>query len=91
MKVKVKYMTEFGSKTTTIDLEKLIWFSKRFSIIDYEIEDVKTLPDIRNKLTPIKNLIKMIENELESGVDINPLIIEEMENCNKSILYLSDN
>ena len=31
----------------------------------------------------------MIENELKIGVDINPLIIEEMENCNKSILYLS--
>lgn len=51
-----------------------------------------SLPDIRNKLSPIKNLIAMLENGLIKGnVEIHDLIIKEIEACKESIAYLSGN
>jgi hypothetical protein len=51
-----------------------------------------SLPDIRNKLSPIKNLIAMLENGLVKGtIEVHPLILKEIEQCKKSIAYLSGN
>ena len=51
-----------------------------------------SLPDIRNKLSPIKNLIAMLENGLVKGnVEIHPLVLKEIEACKQSIAYLSGN
>ena len=51
-----------------------------------------SLPDIRNKLSPIKNLIAMLENGLVKGtIEVHPLIQQEIEQCKKSIAYLSGN
>jgi len=48
------------------------------------------LADVRNKLTPIKNLIAMLENGLVQGtIEVHPLIIAEIEECKKSVSYLS--
>ena len=48
--------------------------------------------DVRNKLTPIKNLIALLENGLMKGhIEIHPYIQEEITNCKKSIEYLSNN
>ncbi len=57
------------------------------------IHDVRlSLPDIRNKLSPIKNLIAMLENGLMKGtIEVHPLIQKEIEQCKKSIAYLSGN
>ena len=57
------------------------------------IHDVRlSLPDIRNKLTPFKNLIAMLENGLMKGtIEVHPYIQKEMEQCKKSIAYLSGN
>jgi hypothetical protein len=45
--------------------------------------------DIRNKLSPFKNLITLIENGLLKGdVEIHILIQEEIKECKKSIEYL---
>lgn len=52
----------------------------------------KSLPlsDIRNKLSPFKNLIAMLENGLVVGtVDMHPFVIKEIEQCKVSIQYLS--
>jgi hypothetical protein len=50
---------------------------------------VKTNHDIRNKLSPVKNLIAMIENGLIKGTaETHPLIIAEIEQCKKSIQQL---
>ena len=49
-----------------------------------------SLPDIRNKLSPIKNLITMLENGLVKGtIEVHPLITAEINECKKSIAYLS--
>jgi hypothetical protein len=46
--------------------------------------------DIRNRLTPFKNLIALIENGLLHGtVDVHNLITEEIERCKKEIETLS--
>ncbi len=51
-----------------------------------------SLPDIRNKLSPIKNLIAMLENGLVKGnVEMHELVLKEIEACKKSIAYLSGN
>jgi hypothetical protein len=51
-----------------------------------------SLPDIRNKLSPIKNLIAMLNNGLMKGtIEVHPYIQKEMEQCKKSIAYLSGN
>lgn len=57
------------------------------------IHDVRlSLPDIRNKLSPFKNLIAMLENGLMKGtIEVHPYIQKEMEQCKKSIAYLSGN
>lgn len=57
------------------------------------IHDVMlSLPDIRNKLTPFKNLIAMLEVGINKGtIEINPYIKREIEQCKKSIAYLSGN
>jgi hypothetical protein len=57
------------------------------------ISDVMlSLPDIRNKLSPIKNLIAMLENGLVKGnVEMHDLVIKEIEACKESIVYLSGN
>lgn len=58
-----------------------------------DIHDVRlSLPDIRNKLSPFKNLIAMLENGLMRGtIEVHPYIQKEMEQCKKSIAYLSGN
>ena len=51
-----------------------------------------TFPDIRNKLSPISNLIAMLEHQIiNNGLKIDPIILDEMEQCKKSIEYLSGN
>ena len=51
-----------------------------------------SLPDIRNKLSPIKNLISMLENGLvEGNVEMHDLVLKEIEACKQSIAYLSGN
>ena len=51
-----------------------------------------SLPDIRNKLSPFKNLIAMLENGLMKGtIEVHPYIQKEIEQCKKSIAYLSGN
>ena len=51
-----------------------------------------SLPDIRNKLSPIKNLIAMLENGLVKGnVEMHTLVLKEIEACKQSIAYLSGN
>lgn len=49
------------------------------------------LPDIRNKLSPIKNLITMLgDNRIRYPNEIIERIIKrEIENCKVSIEYLS--
>jgi hypothetical protein len=50
-----------------------------------------TLPDIRNKLSPIKNLIAMLEDsDIQYPNEMRERIIKrEIENCKKSVDYLS--
>lgn len=51
-----------------------------------------SLPDIRNKLTPITNLIIMLENGLVNGnIEMHDLVLREIEQCKKNIAYLSGN
>lgn len=51
-----------------------------------------SLPDIRNKLSPITNLIAMLENGLvKCHVEMHDLVLNEIEQCKKNIAYLSGN
>lgn len=55
-----------------------------------KMQNSRSVPDIRNKLTPFKNLIAMIENGLAKGsVQVHDLVLKEIEECKKSIEYLS--
>ena len=48
-----------------------------------------TFPVIRNQLSPITNLIKVVEKIIETeNVEINKLILNEIKECKKSINYL---
>lgn len=54
--------------------------------------DMFLLPDIRNKLSPIKNLIAMLENGLVKGdIEMHDLVLKEIESCKESLSYLSNN
>jgi hypothetical protein len=57
-----------------------------------ELEEGKVfgISDIRNKLSPIVNVIEMIENGLMEGtIDVHSLIFEEIKQVKKSIEYLT--
>ena len=49
------------------------------------------IQEIRNKLTPFKNLIAMLEHYLTLDDNIGKLIKEEIEQCKENIKYLSQN
>lgn len=52
--------------------------------------DSLSIPDIRNKLTPFKNLLALLKvHQKNEGIDFNSFILKEMEQCEKSIEYLS--
>jgi hypothetical protein len=65
--------------------------NKRSNDTELNITDsMLSLPDIRNKLSPIKNLIAMLENGLTKGtIELHPYILKEIEQCKESIIYLS--
>ena len=54
-------------------------------------DDMLPVSDIRNKLGPIKNLIAMLENVdyMKGTVEVHTLIQKEIEQCKRSIGYLS--
>ena len=49
------------------------------------------IADIRNKLSPIKNLITMLENQInrDDYVKFHDFVEKEIENSKQSIKYLS--
>ena len=58
--------------------------------IDKLKKDSLSIPDIRNKLGPISNLITMLEhNRTKKSSEIDKLILAEIEQCKQSIKYLS--
>lgn len=58
--------------------------------VSNEDGDTLSLPDIRNKLSPFKNLIAMIESGMAKGtIEKSPYILGEIEQCKISIAYLS--
>ena len=68
--------------------EKLEKSEKALHITDVML----SLPDIRNKLSPIKNLIAMFENGVvKCNVEMHDLVLKEIEECKESIAYLSSN
>jgi flagellar biosynthesis/type III secretory pathway protein FliH len=79
---------EFANNSACCDYEEGINVGKYQGFIagyDYAKED------IRNKLSPIKNLIAMFENGLvEGNVDVRELVLREIENCKISVEYLSN-
>lgn len=51
-----------------------------------------SLPDIRNKLSPIKNLIAILEIGLvKVDVELHGFLVKEIEQCKESIEHLSGN
>jgi len=60
------------------------------STIDQNVEYF-SVPDVRNKLSPFKNLIALINQELKNNDNIKyrELIESEIKHCEESIEYLS--
>lgn len=52
--------------------------------------DILLIEDVRNKLGPIKNLIKLVEKANSSTVDFSELIAKEIEQCKENLKYLSE-
>lgn len=94
-----------GANTTMDDIIKHCGGKFHDSVIqEWELVELDILvkddsesigADIRNKLTPIKNLLKMLKaydfekNEGKKFL-IKMLIIREMKNCENSLEYLQD-
>lgn len=74
-----------GTRYTSMDV---YWFTKSYHLT----EESQKQEDIRNKLTPIKNLIAMIENGLAKGnIEVHDLVLKELEACKQSLEHLSEN
>ena len=95
------YFAEFSEKPTVTQVNE--WLKENGSDTCYEevvlikeVPGVFTQPDVRNKLTPITNLIALVENGFLSGPvekhlvqAIREQMTQEIEQCKKSIAYLS--
>lgn len=75
------------------------WMIQEWELVELDIqvvgENESIGADIRNKLTPIKNLLKMLktyDKEKNEGKKflIKAMIIKEMKNCGDSIEYLQE-
>lgn len=64
--------------------------------MSYNIEETDTerdiiIADIRNKLTPIKNLLALLYCDQKNGaITLSPYIKKEMQQVKESINYLSN-
>lgn len=75
-----------GIGMTTEDVLK--WYKKEFGTETQSL----SIPDIRNKLSPIKNMIAMLEDSLyvyHHDDKVHQMITKEMKQSKKSIEYLS--
>ena len=59
------------------------------------VSNLLLVADIRNKLSPVKNLCTMLKNRevepyMEKNDSLNKLVDKEIEQCLKSIKYLSN-
>lgn len=78
---------------------KLLHAEELNNYIDYlegqveELRQSKTTlsqADIRNRLSPMKNIIAFIDNGLlDCSIESSPFILREVEQCKKEISYLS--
>jgi hypothetical protein len=67
------------------------WHDKQDLLKAAEESLNKNEEDIRNKLTPFKNLLAIIKLGLVKGEsEMNDLVLKEIEECQKSIEYLSN-
>lgn len=71
------------------------WFKKitKKEASKVSADKIFSLADVRNKLSPFKNLIAMLKGcEIKHSDDrINRMVKSEIEQCKKSIEYLSGN
>lgn len=83
------HMTKPFSNFSVDDLE----------FIELELIDDEFKPsigaDIRNKLTPLQNLLSLLnlyfkEDSEENKAKLKPYILKELQTCDKSIKYLSN-
>ena len=51
--------------------------------------DILLIEDIRNKLGPIKNLIKLVEKAYSTDDNLSELIAKEIEQCKETLKYLN--
>ena len=61
-------------------------------IWEHNFVDVSSTPtneEIRNKLTPLKNFITIMENEKHCNIRVRQLIKSEIPKCKEIIEYLS--
>ncbi len=65
-------------------------FLQIHSLLNKNKEKSFKVSDIRNKLSPITNLIEIIKNEDINNIDIKELLIKEIKQCEISIKYLTD-
>ena len=84
----------YGDISYTEQLNKYITYleNKNQALQLLQPDVMLSLRDIRNKLSPITNLITILENGLVKGnVEMHDLVLKEIEQCKKSIAYLSGN
>lgn len=85
-----KYTNIGAGKTFHVRIEDVEQYAKYYH--EKEVKNTLNLPDIRNKLTPISNLIAMLESSelmYHHETEVHKIIEREIEQCKKSIEYLS--
>ena len=85
----VQDATNASARYTAIDICR---FAKAYH--KSESDTTLSLPDIRNKLSPISNLIALLESSefmYHNETEVHNIIVQEIEQCKKSIEYLSGN
>jgi hypothetical protein len=71
-----------------VRLEQVVAFTKDLSRVKADSLSYQT---VRNKLTPFKNLIAMIENGLANGsAETHDLVLKEIEQCKQNIISLTE-
>lgn len=92
MKEKIQKIIEWANRRLLLFGEPLTTKQQEYISFSIGASDLIEKDDVRNKLTPLKNLIAMLENEntrFSSDDTINELIKTEINQSKIAIKYLS--
>lgn len=90
MKEKIENIIGWVNKRLSLVNESLTIKQQEYLTFSFVASDLLSKDDVRNKLSPIKNLLSLLDDvEINCDAELKKLIKLEIIQCEESIKYLS--